>query len=171
MPRGRRLFRQAILPHEYEGPPAVVLASPIPNSGDTISIGPEYLAVALTLRRAGGPLTFFILEEEVHRLGELGEEAEQIPADRQHDETAAGTPRPAGGVEQQGAIDDHSHADLRPQPGANPSEAPATHPDFSKRMAPRARFELAANRLTADCSTTELPRNKSRRRVLARPVG
>ena len=26
-------------------------------------------------------------------------------------------------------------------------------------MAPRARFELATNRLTADCSTTELPRN------------
>ncbi len=29
-------------------------------------------------------------------------------------------------------------------------------------MAPRARFELAANRLTADCSTTELPRNTGR---------
>ena len=34
-------------------------------------------------------------------------------------------------------------------------------------MAPRARFELAANRLTADCSTTELPRNTSWRRYLA----
>ena len=26
-------------------------------------------------------------------------------------------------------------------------------------MAPRARFELATDRLTVDCSTTELPRN------------
>jgi hypothetical protein len=32
-------------------------------------------------------------------------------------------------------------------------------------MASRARFELATNRLTADCSTTELPRNKSRKRA------
>ena len=34
-------------------------------------------------------------------------------------------------------------------------------------MAPRARFELAANRLTADCSTTELPRNTLSGRYLA----
>src|ERR1700750_1055538 len=34
-------------------------------------------------------------------------------------------------------------------------------------MAPRARFELAANRLTADCSTTELPRNTTWGRCLA----
>src|SRR4051812_18055147 len=34
-------------------------------------------------------------------------------------------------------------------------------------MAPRARFELAANRLTADCSTTELPRNAAERGLSA----
>src|SRR5215510_8732716 len=34
-------------------------------------------------------------------------------------------------------------------------------------MAPRARFELAANRLTADCSTTELPRNAAERGISA----
>ena len=60
---------------------------------------------------------------------------------------------------------------------AAPIAAPGGFPKFCskrsnakslKRMAPRARFELAANRLTADCSTTELPRNTNRTRVLAR---
>ena len=37
-----------------------------------------------------------------------------------------------------------------------------------KRMAPRVRFERTTNRLTADCSTTELPRNRTR--CLARLV-
>jgi hypothetical protein len=46
------------------------------------------IAIALAPWRAGGLLTFFILEEEVHRLRELGEEAKQIPTHRQHDETA-----------------------------------------------------------------------------------
>ena len=36
-------------------------------------------------------------------------------------------------------------------------------------MAPRAGFEPATNRLTAGCSTTELPRNTLRTRCLARP--
>ena len=34
-----------------------------------------------------------------------------------------------------------------------------SHPDFIY-MAPEVRFELTANRLTADCSTTELLGNK-----------
>jgi hypothetical protein len=32
---------------------------------------------------------------------------------------------------------------------------------YKEKMAPRAGFEPATDRLTADCSTAELPRNKT----------
>ncbi len=39
------------------------------------------------------------------------------------------------------------------------NRAPSASSDSSPFMAPQARFELATDRLTADCSTTELLRN------------
>src|SRR5215469_13390783 len=60
---------------------------------------------------------------------------------------------------------DHGHfTDIRHQYAAMTFLAISASYVFSKRrMAPRARFELATLRLTAECSTVELPGNRATR--------
>ena len=50
-------------------------------------------------------------------------------------------------------------------PNAN-QEAKRIAPDLLMKLAPRAGFEPATNRLTAGCSTTELPGNDARHAVM-----